>query len=305
MQKMKQRSSKFIVLTMVYLLMIFYLPLSVYAGDEEEAGIAFDEAAVAVATVVGVDQKNRLLTLKDGDGQEAIFTVSSEVRNFSQIKRGDLVLAQYYGAYAITLTSKGSGGEKRIDDTVAARSKLGEKPAVAVSRTVAASGVIKAVDKKHRTVTLQGPERTVVVRVSDDVDLTQFKVGDTVNAVYASLYTVSVEPAPKVSGTVKIKTTSIAVGIGVEWGQGTLTMYDGSTHTFKINGLSVIDLGISSIEAQGEVYHLVEAKDLEGTYMAGQAGATFIAGGSARNMKNSNGVVLKLKSTQKGINPTL
>lgn len=47
------------------------------------------------------------------------------------------------------------------------------------------------------------------------------------------------------------------------------------------------------------------AKDLEGTYISGQAGATFIAGGSASTLKNDKGVVLKLKSTQKGLKFTL
>jgi len=302
MRKLKHRKLNLLVVTMVVLLMALSLPLSVCA---EQPGIAVEDAAVAVATVVGVDQKNRLLTLKDSDGKEITFTVGPEVRNFNQIKRGDQVLAQYYSAFAIALRPEGSSVEDRTDDVVDLRSKAGEKPAVAISRTVTAGGVVEAIDKKHRTVTLKGAEQTIVVRVSDSVDLTQVKVGDGVDAVYASLYTVSVEPAPKVSGTVNIKTTSIAVGIGVEWGRGTMTMYDGSTYTFKINGLSVIDVGVSSVEAQGEVYHLVEAKDLEGTYMAGQAGATFIAGGSARTMKNSKGVVLKLKSTQKGLKFTL
>jgi len=292
-----------VVLAMALVLMAFTQPLS--AAVAEESGIAVEDAAVAVATVVGVDQKNRLLTLKDADGGEMTFTAGPEVQNFDQIKRGDQVIAQYFGAFAVALVPKGSAARERTDEIVAARSKAGEKPAVAISHTITAQGVVEAVDTRHRTVTLKGAEQTVTVRVSNNIDLSQVKVGDDVEAVYVAQYTVAVEPAPKVSGTVKIKTTSIAVGIGVEWGTGTMTMYDGSTHTFKINGLSVIDVGVSSVEAHGEVYHLVEAADLSGTYMAGQAGATFIAGGSARTMKNSNGVVLKLKSTQKGLKFTL
>jgi hypothetical protein len=115
---------------------------------------------------------------------------------------------------------------------------------------------------------------------------------------------IAVEPAPKVSGTVNIKSTSIAIGIGVEWGKGTLTMYDGTTHDFKISGLSVLDLGVTSIEATGEVYHLVEAKDLAGSFVTGEVGAAFIGGGSAVAMKNENGVVMKLKTTQKGVKLT-
>ncbi|MBT8406950.1 MAG: DUF1134 domain-containing protein, partial [Deltaproteobacteria bacterium] len=124
-------------------------------------------------------------------------------------------------------------------------------------------------------------------------------------AVYVQSLAVSVEPAPKVSGTVSIESKSIAIGIGVQWGHGTLTMDDGSTHKFKVDGLSLVDLGISKIEASGEVFHLVEAKDLAGTYISGEAGAALIGGGSAIAMKNENGVVIQLKSTQKGVKLTL
>jgi len=108
-----------------------------------------------------------------------------------------------------------------------------------------------------------------------------------------------------VSGTVKIESKSVALGIGVEWGHGTLTMYDGSTHKFKIKGLSVLDLGISKVDASGEVFKLVQAKDLNGTFIAGEAGAALIGGGSVIAMKNGNGVVMQLKSTQKGVKLTL
>jgi hypothetical protein len=114
-----------------------------------------------------------------------------------------------------------------------------------------------------------------------------------------------VVPAPKVSGTVKLESTSVALGIGVEWGHGTLTLHDGSTHKIQINGLSVLDLGVSEIKASGEVFNLVELSDLDGTFFAGQAGIALGVGGSATAMKNSNGVVMQLKSTQEGVKLTL
>lgn len=49
----------------------------------------------------------------------------------------------------------------------------------------------------------------------------------------------------------------------------------------------------------------MEAKDLAGTYISGEAGAALIGGGSAIAMKNENGVVIQLKSTQKGVKLTL
>lgn len=102
-----------------------------------------------------------------------------------------------------------------------------------------------------------------------------------------------------------MKSKAVAVGIGFSWGEGTMSMYDGSQHDFTVRGLSVIDVGITSAEATGEVYNLVEAKDLEGTFIAGEAGAALIGGGSVMALKNGNDVVMKLKSTQKGIRLSL
>jgi len=52
------------------------------------------------------------------------------------------------------------------------------------------------------------------------------------------------EPEP--SGKVSISSKSVAVGVGVSWGDGTLT-YGSKTYTFSLQGLSVLDLGISTI----------------------------------------------------------
>jgi Cu/Ag efflux protein CusF len=263
------------------------------------------DAAIAVATVVAIDEQTRQITLKGSEGDEVTITAGPEVRNFDQIKRGDKVIMEYYQALAIALGPKGSGIRERVDMLDVERAKPGDKPAARMTKRIFALGTVESVDAKNNTVVLKGALKTVQMTVSEDVDLSKVKPGDEVEAVYTESFAVKVEPAPKVSGTVEMKTTSVAIGIGVEWGSGTLTMNDGSTHKFKINGLSVIDVGVSSVQFTGEVFHLVEAKDLTGTYVAGEAGATLFAGGSAMSMKNSKGVVMNLKSTQKGLKLTL
>ena len=64
-------------------------------------------------------------------------------------------------------------------------------------------------------------------------------------------------------------------------------------------------MGITSVEATGNVYNLVEAEDIEGVFVAGEAGATLVGGGSVMALKNGNDVVIKLKSTQKGVRLSL
>jgi len=105
-------------------------------------------------------------------------------------------------------------------------------------------------------------------------------------------------------GTVTVESKSIAVGVGVSWGDGKLT-YQGKEHPFSINGLSVADLGISKATATGEVFHLKKLSDFSGNYVAAQAGAAVGGGVGGVTMKNQHGVVMQLTGTGTGVRLTL
>ena len=108
----------------------------------------------------------------------------------------------------------------------------------------------------------------------------------------------------KPSGTVTIESKSVALGIGVSWGDGKLR-YKGKTYSFSVKGLSIVDLGVSKVSARGKVFHLNKAEDFSGSYAAAQAGAAVGGGMSAVALKNQNGVVMELTSTQTGVKFTL
>jgi len=108
----------------------------------------------------------------------------------------------------------------------------------------------------------------------------------------------------KPSGTVTMESKSVALGVGVTWGDGKLN-YEGKTYPFTVKGLSVVDLGVSKVSARGKVYHLRKVDDFSGTYAAAQAGAAVGGGMSVVALKNQNGVVMELSSTQTGVKLTL
>jgi hypothetical protein len=119
-------------------------------------------------------------------------------------------------------------------------------------------------------------------------------------AVFSSV--MAADPAP--SGTVKMTSKAIAIGVGVSWGDGTLTMA-GKTYPFSIEGLSVADLGASNITTAGEVFNLKNVADFSGNYVSGEAGIAIAGGPTDTIMKNENGVVLRLHGTQQGARLTL
>jgi len=101
------------------------------------------------------------------------------------------------------------------------------------------------------------------------------------------------------TGEVTIKVTQVAAGLGVSWGDGTLN-FKGKDYRFKVKGLNLIGVGVTSINAAGDVYNLQKLDDFPGTYYGVEAGATLIKGSAGMVLRNSTGVVLNLKSDQKG-----
>ena len=105
--------------------------------------------------------------------------------------------------------------------------------------------------------------------------------------------------SPNPSGKVSIQSTSIAAGIGVSWGDGKLS-FKGKDYPFSIDGLTLVDFGISKASATGEVYNLTDVSKFAGTYVAAEAGLTLAGGMGGISMRNSSGVVIVLRSVSTG-----
>jgi hypothetical protein len=110
--------------------------------------------------------------------------------------------------------------------------------------------------------------------------------------------------ARKPSGRVTMESKSVAAGIGVSWGDGKLT-FKGKEYPFTIDGLSVVDWGISRVSAVGDVYNLTDVSKFAGTYAAAEAGFTLAGGTGGITMRNSEGVIMNLRSTSRGASLTL
>jgi hypothetical protein len=105
----------------------------------------------------------------------------------------------------------------------------------------------------------------------------------------------------KPDATLKLSEGQVAIGIGWSWGKGVLT-YKGKDYPFKVQGLSVGDVGVTKAEAVGKVYNLKKRSDFNGNYTSAAAQGTLGGGAGASAMKNQNGVVIELTSTTQGLN---
>ena len=103
--------------------------------------------------------------------------------------------------------------------------------------------------------------------------------------------------------TLRFSGGGFALGIGVNWGSGTLT-YRGKAYPVKVKGLSVGRVGVTSSSAFGEVFNLKHLQDFNGHYNVGGAGTrgvTLGAGKTGTIMSNQAGVIVRISSTQNGI----
>lgn len=106
------------------------------------------------------------------------------------------------------------------------------------------------------------------------------------------------------SGTVSLQTTSIAAGVGVQWGDGVL-IYNGNQYLFSVEGLEAVGVGYSEVKATGSVYNLIKLSDFEGVYASAEASATAGSGPATMTMKNPHGVTITLHAVQEGVQLTL
>ncbi len=112
------------------------------------------------------------------------------------------------------------------------------------------------------------------------------------------------QPEQPPSATLRLKSRSVALGVGVNWGEGVLT-FQGREYPVTVSGLSLLDLGVSGVSANGKVYYLNRPDDFSGNYFATQATFAVAGGGGEVVMANGNGVFIALQSEQSGTQLTV
>ena len=103
--------------------------------------------------------------------------------------------------------------------------------------------------------------------------------------------------------TLRMSIGGFHLGIGGSSGSGTLT-YRGRNYPFRVSGMAIGRVGVTSSSAVGDVFNLRHLRDFNGNYTvsgAGTRGVTLGAGRTGTIMSNQAGVIVRISSTQKGI----
>lgn len=102
----------------------------------------------------------------------------------------------------------------------------------------------------------------------------------------------------------EFSSTSVGLLFGFSQGRGTLE-FRGRKYPFEVSGIKVATLGITQVDALGQVYRLRDVADFPGSYAAIEGGLTLIQGGGNAMLRNEKGVTLFLQNVQYGLDVTL
>mgnify|MGYP000860931218 FL=1 len=164
--------------------------------DKEKGVVAVADAIELQGTVSALDKNTRAVTILGASGKMMTVTAGPQIKNFNQIKVGDLVTLTYVSALGLELKKGGGRLRERIESEQTSAAKPGEKPSGSMSRAVKVIADVTAVDAGAGTITLQGPQRSVDLVVKDKELLRDVRVGDQIFATYEELTVLSITPTP-------------------------------------------------------------------------------------------------------------
>lgn len=102
------------------------------------------------------------------------------------------------------------------------------------------------------------------------------------------------------SGTINFTETEFGLLLSGETGSGSLIV-KGKSYAISVKGAKLGGIGVTTENAGGNVYNLNKIEDFNGLYLQLEAGLTVVDGESGQWIKNDNGVVIHLKTKDKGL----
>ena len=147
------------------------------------------------AIVESVNRETREIKVVDANGKIHTFVAGEMVANFDQIEPRDRIVTEYLESVAVFVVPEGT--PEMGDMGLVEVAPLGEKPGMAMADTYMVAAKIDAIDADSRIVTLRSEDGfQSAIRVADDVELANVKVGDEVRMRVTEAVAISVVEAP-------------------------------------------------------------------------------------------------------------
>lgn len=170
-------------------------PTAAVVVQRDQGVVRAAETLVLQGAITAIDQASRRVTIKGGGGNDVSLVAGPEVKNFAQLKVGDIVTLNVIQSLTLELKKRGTALRERVESSDAVQAKPGEKPMAGEASSVRITADVTAVNKKTGMVSLRGPERTLELKVRDQAILKEIAVGDQVEATYVEASVISVKSA--------------------------------------------------------------------------------------------------------------
>jgi hypothetical protein len=146
------------------------------------------------ATVEAIDHAKREVTLKGEDGNSVKVAVGDQVRNFSQMKKGDRVGVTYYESVALAVGKPGETLSPTSRSESVVRAAPGQRPGGAAVAVTDTSATVEDINRDKHEVTLRTPDGNLAkVLVDPSVgNLENIQKGDRINATLTQALAISV-----------------------------------------------------------------------------------------------------------------
>lgn len=167
---------------------------------KEKGAVRSVDSVVMQGRIIAIDQDTRRVTIKGGSGRELSFVAGPEVKNFAQLKVGDIVTMNVIQSLALELKKGGHELRQRVESGETISAQPGQKPMGGESMTVRIIADVTAVNRKTGMVSLRGPQRTLDLKVKDKTMLKDIAVGDQVEATFEEATVISVRAGKPAKG---------------------------------------------------------------------------------------------------------
>ncbi len=155
-----------------------------FSALAQDKAIVAEQTLTVQAPVVAVNPQTREVTLQV-DGKPHVLKADDRIKNFDQIKAGDVLKVDYIQAVSIAMDPQATGRSKTVTVDPPVTADKGEKPGLFTSQTVSTVARVESLDAKAQTATLEGPDGNyVTVRVDDGNTFSKLKAGHFVKTTY-------------------------------------------------------------------------------------------------------------------------
>jgi hypothetical protein len=163
------------------LALVLALGFAGIARADDKPTFHASKTSTVTAKVKSVDQKTRMVTLVNEQGEEITFKADDRIKNLKQVKKGDVLTATVTESLNARVLKPGEAVPMASEGATAATAPLGAKPAGYAAKEVYVVATVAAIDKDNMIVTLKGPKGNAYpVKARDKNNVAKLAVGDNI-----------------------------------------------------------------------------------------------------------------------------